>query len=294
MKSFRVYLMLGGMTLALLSSIQASYAADKVKSESQSPKVDETSPRQDRGASFTSLMQPANIQAAAGTVKIAPQTTNAKGRSQRTSIIAKKKVIQQGTTAKLPAKIMFPAQKTSPVMNVSHTSQISGSVVAACLDRSGSAPTYKIGDKLAVNVSAGTDCNILVFNYDSNGILTQIFPNDYQQSGLVRGGETVTIGGPDSPFDYQISGKGGTEKIFVYAYPIGTEKPLEVALNQVPGSPFRTAEMTPEKYRELVNSSKSFFSREVKVVPKKNIQPVATMPAAASANKIELTFSVEK
>lgn len=177
-------------------------------------------------------------------------------------------------------------------VNVSHHTMINSSnVVTATLDRTGSVPKYKVGDKLVVNIKANQDCNLVVFNYDSTGTLTQIFPNDYQQSGFVRNGDSVQIGGPESPFDYQVAGKGGQEKIFVYAYPTGSEAPLTVAMNPLAGTPFRSAEITPEQYRQMVNDSKVFFSREVKVVPKRVQNTSASQQAA---NKIELTFVVEK
>ncbi|MBY0546909.1 MAG: DUF4384 domain-containing protein [Candidatus Obscuribacterales bacterium] len=179
-------------------------------------------------------------------------------------------------------------------VNVSHQTMVNSSnVVTATLDRSGSLPKYKVGDKLVVNIKANQDCNLVVFNYDSTGTLTQIFPNDYQQSGYVRNGDSVQIGGPESPFDYQVAGKGGQEKIFVYAYPTGSEAaPITVAMNPLAGTPFRSAEITPEQYRQMVNDSKVFFSREVKVVPKRVANASATQTAAA--NKIELSFVVEK
>ncbi|MBY0357362.1 MAG: DUF4384 domain-containing protein [Candidatus Obscuribacterales bacterium] len=246
---------------------------------------------QERGASFTNIIPPQavpGIQAAA--IKVPP-----KAKIQLKVAKNKSKVI---LTKAQPASA--PTQHSPvppPVIPASHSVVTAHGMpaVIATLDRKGGMPVYKVGEKMTINVSANTDCNIVVFNYDSTGTLIQIFPNDYQQSGFLKAGENVHIGGNESPFDYQISGKGGKEKIFVYAYPQGTEAPLEVALSQVPGTPFRAAEMTPEKYRELVNNAKSFFSREVKVVPKKNYQSTSAMTnIAPSANKVELTFQVEK
>lgn len=220
------------------------------------------------------------------------------------------KPVRQVKVAKHPTSVTIPTKATvtpstivnaTPVqpsqgqfVNVSHqTASVSaGSVVVANLDRAGSLPKYKVGDKLVVNIKATQDCNLVVFNYDSTGTLTQIFPNEYQQSGFVRNGDTVQIGGPESPFDYQVAGKGGQEKIFVYAYPTGTDAPLTVAMNPLAGTPFRSAEITPEQYRQMVNDSKVFFSREVKVVPKK-VQN-ASASGGAQPNKVELVFQVEK
>lgn len=175
----------------------------------------------------------------------------------------------------------------------------SSTVISASLDRSGSIPVYKVGDKLVVNVKANQDCNVVVFNYDSTGTLTQIFPNDYQQNGFVKQGDNVQIGGADSPFDYQIAGRGGPEKVFVYAYPASVDKnPLTVALAPISGTPFRGSEgMTVDEYRKMVNGSQVFFSRSVQVVPRKGGSQLVSSNQSAGAgspNKIELTFTVEK
>ncbi len=68
-------------------------------------------------------------------------------------------------------------------------------------------------------------------------------------------------------------------------------------MNRPSDSPFRSAEMTPEEYRKLVNQSKVFFSREVKVMPKAHgsVISVANVTESTTApNKIELSLMVEK
>lgn len=245
-----------------------------------------------------------------------PAVQPCKNQTPKTPVAIMKPVVKPGvkhpvttpTVAKTSPKVnakeseMATATPVQPnqgqFVNVSHQVPVaaatSGSVVIANLDKGGSVPKYKVGDKLVVNIKATQDCNLVVFNYDSTGTLTQIFPNEYQQSGFVRNGDTVQIGGPESPFDYQVAGKGGQEKIFVYAYPTGTsEAPLTVAMNPLAGTPFRSAEITPDQYRQMVNDSKVFFSREVKVVPKR-VQNASASSPAAQPNKVELTFVVEK
>jgi hypothetical protein len=172
--------------------------------------------------------------------------------------------------------------------------QADGAVISASLDKRGDLPKYKVGDNLVVNVKAHQDCNVVVFNYDSSGTLTQIFPNDFQQNGFVRANDSIEIGGSDSKFDYQIAGKGGPEKIFVYAYPTGKTNPLEVALAPISGTPFRGGEMTVDEYRKLLSNSPVFFARSVQVVAKKTAQNVSSQAPASSSNKVELTFMVDK
>lgn len=214
--------------------------------------------------------------------------------------IAKSKVKPASALARVDSKPSNESkQEYSQTALVKFTQD--GPVVSATLDHSatGGSPKYKVGDKMVINVKAHQDCNVVVFNYDSTGTLTQIFPNDYQQNGFVRSGDNIEIGGTDSPFDYQIAGKGGSEKIFVYAYPTGVEKPQPlqtVAMNPIAGTPFRGGEMTVDQYRKMVNECQSFTTREVKVTPKRVSQLISQSSNAnsGSPNKIELSFTVEK
>lgn len=177
---------------------------------------------------------------------------------------------------------------------VSHTSG-GELVVSARLNKSGASPHYKVGEKLEITVGTSSDCSLVVYDYDSAGTLTQIFPNEYQQDNVLKAGESVVIGGADSKFDYEIGGKGGEEKIFVYAYPSSSQSPISVAFNPVAQSPFRATSMTLEQYKELVNKSKVFFARSVKVVPKSGSAKLTSASVGTSApNKLELSFVVEK
>lgn len=177
-------------------------------------------------------------------------------------------------------------------------------IVTAWLNKSGNKPHYSNGEKLQVNVAANKDCNLMIFNYDGEQ-LTQLFPNEYQASPLVKAGQTIEVGGEGFKFDFTASNptsKPSNEKIFVYAYPIESDNsPISVAMAPVPSSPFRAAEMTPEKYRELVNNSQAFFGRKVSVSAKKNeVEEVQlasyeeqSQAQGGAANKIELSLVID-
>lgn len=282
--------------------------------ESSAP-FNELNSSHDRGASFTPILTPPVVAplivtptaTPRSTVK-SPVTTVTKpiNQTRKASIKSPQKIVKAGkkspqSSNPAVAKATIPARpndlKTNNVSSAAAPHH-QGTAVSAWLDRAGNNPQYKVTEEMVVNVSANTDCNVIVFNYDSQGVLTQIFPNDYQQSGFIRAGETIQIGGPDSPFKYEISGKGGAEKIFVYSYPIDEKHPLEIAMNPIPNTPFRSTEMTAEKYRELVNSSKVFFSRGVKVMRRSTAQGIPQVMTAASTttttspNKVELPFTV--
>ncbi|MCC6978250.1 MAG: DUF4384 domain-containing protein [Candidatus Melainabacteria bacterium] len=248
----------------------------------------------------------------------APQNTKqaaikpiAGGKKTQAVKTAKKHQIQ----AKSPAK---PANtnagwRPAPVLDAANT-QSADSIISVWLDKRGAAPQYKHGDKMKINVSASQDCNVMIFDFDGRGKLTQLFPNEYQQKTLLKAGDTITFGGSESPFDYQVSlPKGASraqEKIFVYAYPI-TEKPLSIALSTEEGSPFRSGEMTLAQYKKLVAESKVFFSggksvattsseRDVKIVPKSaNLTAPVKLVAAEGddsekrqPNKKEVSFTI--
>ncbi len=218
-------------------------------------------------------------------VKIAPQSrTSNKTRQAPTKTPPR--------AASVPAK---SAKPSSQLINAASAQVQGDSIINVWLDKKGVSPQYKNGDKMKINVSASQDCNVMIFDFDGRGKLTQLYPNEYQQKTLLRAGDTITFGGADSPFDYQVSlPKGSThaqERIFVYAYPI-TEKPLSIALNTEDGTPFRSGEMTLSQYRKMVAESKVFFNngatisqtsseRDVKIVPK--------TPTSASTLKLVTT-----
>lgn len=188
------------------------------------------------------------------------------------------------STSKSKVDLQVSHASSSPTVTQAGGIIKNDSIISVWLDKKGSTPQYKHGDKMKINVSATQDCNVMIFDFDGRGKLTQLYPNEYQQKTLLRAGDTITFGGSDSPFDYQVSLPKGSnkaeERIFVYAYPV-SEKPLSIALNTEGGSPFRSGEMTMAQYRKMVAESKVFFNsgkegaqnnssseRDVKIVPK--------------------------
>jgi hypothetical protein len=165
-------------------------------------------------------------------------------------------------------------------------------------------PHYKSGDAMVVRLKAKRECNVMVFDYDNKGTLTQLFPNDYVKEPLLHQGQTYEVGGPSCDYDLRVSGEG-KERIFVYAYP-ASEGPITVAMNPVAGTPFRSVSMSPDQYSRLLRQSRTYFdelrasqtkgaTRGVAVMPRSQkaavVQPTsATMPN----NKVELQFSIEK
>ncbi|MBC7997912.1 MAG: DUF4384 domain-containing protein [Leptolyngbya sp.] len=209
-----------------------------------------------------------------------------------------------------PHMVSTPKSPSKPVQKEDNT------IINVWLDKKGSTPQYRNGEKMQINVSAVQECNVMIFDFDGHGKLTQLYPNEYQQKTLLKAGETITFGGADSPFDYQVSLPKGQakvkERIFVYAYPV-TEKPLSIALNTEDGSPFRSGEMTLSSYRKLVAESRVFFDgssgpapsagqageRDVKIVPKNAISQTSQLKLVSNEeapssqpNKKEISFTI--
>lgn len=325
----------GKRTHILLASLALSLVlAPLAKAEDAKPQIDETKGR-DRGVMFVPMGNPSAGTAPAISVPtitkpevrtaiqqvthpvapvikktpaVQPVKNVAKSPVKQPNFVAKVKKAAPAALAKVnnapknqPAISNGSKEDPSPITSTALVKfSGEGPVVTATLDHSGSSPKYKVGDKMVINVKAHQDCNVVIFNYDSTGTLTQIFPNDYQQNGYVKSGDSVEIGGSNSEFDYQIAGQGGSEKIFVYAYPTGAEKPTAIqtiAMNPIHGTPFRSTEMTVDQYRKMVNECGSYTTRAVNVVAKKRAHQLisSTNPANnAPANKIELNFVVEK
>lgn len=312
MKGLRLHILISGIAAGLLVPGQMSFAADSAKGASakEPAPFNELAPSHKRGVSFKEMIDNAPTNSVvAPTVIQQPKVNLGQAKTVKAVARAKTKTVKHApqvakvkkTGAAVTAKLTKPAQPVNSHSNNSGSDVqlVSDSqteaVITASLNKAGNNPHFKVGETLVVNVTANTDCNLVIFNYDSQGTLTQIFPNEFQQSSFVRNGETVQIGGPESQFDYTIEGKGGAEKIFVYAYPSGEEKPLTVAMAKLPGSPFRSTEMTVEQYKELVRGAKGFFGRDrgIKVGAKKRVTTVSHSPSGASPNKLELGFTVE-
>lgn len=195
---------------------------------------------------------------------------------------------------KKKSNIQKASLKSSDIKRVSLKSK--SNIVAASLNKPGTAPRYKHGEKLKVTVKAYEDCNLMIFNFNGQE-LTQIFPNDYQKNPYLKAGSCVDVGGKSSDFDFLVSNDGkkpNSEKIFVYAYPVGEKaEPITVAMKKPEASPFRSTKMTIEQYRDLVNNSKSFFSRSVKVVAKKKTKLSDNPKLDPPPNKLELSLVID-
>lgn len=77
--------------------------------------------------------------------------------------------------------------------------------------------TYYYGEDLAIYFRTTDDCYVVVYDIDPEGNVSLLYPDDYESSCFVNGGEVVRI--PDTSDDYhlEISGPSGQEHIYAVA-----------------------------------------------------------------------------
>jgi len=72
---------------------------------------------------------------------------------------------------------------------------------------------YGIGDKIVVYFMADMDCYLTLFNIGTSGKLTILFPNYLFQNNFITANKIYAIPGKEYPFEYELSGPPGVEKI---------------------------------------------------------------------------------
>lgn len=306
-KGLRKALTIGLVSLSFGITLLSPAVADDNKSsdEVSAPTKDELKNSTNRGLHIQPLKPKTTAKSKTETE---PKTKTESKVSKTTKTekaveVAPKKVVKSAPAKKPAVKTVTANKKSPPKKTVVASTRpalfvSSGNIVAASLNKAGRVPRYQDGEKLKVTVRAYEDCNLMIFNYDGK-VLTQLFPNEYQRDSFIKAGARVEIGGDESKFDFCASNETGdssSEKIFVYAYPAKEKaKPISIAMNKAGGTPFRSTEMSLEDYRKLVNGSQTFFSRGVKVVPKKQVVEATYEEVKSSAppNKLELSLTVD-
>ena len=72
---------------------------------------------------------------------------------------------------------------------------------------------YRIGDRIVVYFRADRACYLTLFNIGTSGKLTVLFPNYLFQNNFVTANKIYAIPGAEYPFEYELSGPPGVEKI---------------------------------------------------------------------------------
>jgi hypothetical protein len=69
-------------------------------------------------------------------------------------------------------------------------------------------PRPQPGDVVTIKAEADTACYLTVISVDASGIATVLFPSDFQQDNLLTIGRSVSIPGPDDPFQLRYKAEG--------------------------------------------------------------------------------------
>lgn len=84
-----------------------------------------------------------------------------------------------------------------------------GFPILLALDR----PSYRVGDRLAMTVTATQACHLTVLNVNSRGQIRILFPNQRVQSKLIAANETVWISGGNAPVAIAAAEPAGVEQV---------------------------------------------------------------------------------
>lgn len=76
------------------------------------------------------------------------------------------------------------------------------------------ATQYEVGSRVALAVTALSDCTLWVVNVSSDQSVHLIFPNRLMQENTVTAGQTVLVSGATSPVELQAAGPAGKESVF--------------------------------------------------------------------------------
>ena len=85
--------------------------------------------------------------------------------------------------------------------------------------------TYRIDDYLTLQMKTKENCYITVLNWDKNGKLTVLLPNQYESNNFFNGGQTHTFPTPQSDFDFLLPGPVGRERFKLIAVRKKSVKP---------------------------------------------------------------------
>ena len=83
-----------------------------------------------------------------------------------------------------------------------------------------SIPNYRIGDEIEIGVRATEDAYIYLFNVRSDGVITQILPNRFDQAGrnnFVRANQTTFFPPRGANYSFEVAGPRGLDKVIAVA-----------------------------------------------------------------------------
>jgi hypothetical protein len=111
-----------------------------------------------------------------------------------------------------PALIVIPGQQAAamPVLPAAPLAAVPAQPpLLIALDR----PSYRIGDRVTIAVTAVQPCNLTVLDFATSGQVRTLFPSPAAPGNVVGAMQTVLMAGGPSAITLPVSGPPGTEQI---------------------------------------------------------------------------------
>lgn len=103
-----------------------------------------------------------------------------------------------------------------PIRNLAQV--IPGRGLSISVDR-GPDSTYKFGEEVPIRVRSDREGLLTVYNIDSQGTVSLLFPNQFVVNNQVRAGQQITIGDASDPFKITPQGVPGRETVIAVLTP---------------------------------------------------------------------------
>lgn len=118
---------------------------------------------------------------------------------------------------------------------------------------------YKVGETVVFTVQASQDCYLTLYDFSTEGEVTQIFPNTYAQDNYIRGSYQYRIPDQADTFDFEITGPAGIEKVRAIA--------TVENVNLVEEEKIDRTEQFPRIYQERSGEFNKSVDEKLQVIP---------------------------
>jgi len=89
--------------------------------------------------------------------------------------------------------------------------------VTVFLDKSGEAPTYRVGEEIRISVRVDRDAYVYLFSLQPDGTVTQILPNRFDEENFLRAGQTRTYPPSNAGYVFNVEPPTGLSKVVAVA-----------------------------------------------------------------------------
>jgi len=89
--------------------------------------------------------------------------------------------------------------------------------VTVFLDKSGEAPTYRVGEEIRISVRVDRDAFVYLYSLQPDGTVTQILPNRFDDENYLRSGQTRTYPPSGAGYVFNVEPPTGLSKVVAVA-----------------------------------------------------------------------------